>query len=401
MCAIDPVKGVGNPIRWNVIEGILKVVVWEGNRKWEGENDKVEDMIVCSLIMVHTSMHLTRSNPTEMATHGLPLLPIWIFSLYLTTFPVFREGEKEQEWGIWVGMQIVLAIGSDRTHINDFFEGGSLGKVMEDDQRWWRGQWSVSMSLYYGLHQLISFATTWVDPVEAMTHRLPIFASLPTLHNQVNDTGKVSNPLSWLQNSILTPLILQEHLPGVFYPIDHEPTISLVMSWFQTISGSYILPLPRSNIKGMFAAGDVRAQNLYGTAEYRMYKVQWGWWSLHILYHFTMQELNLIVSGLSMSSVAHLLSCLSVPKPKPTQAATYYQNEAGERKQHVWCGWCEGQEVWANGVWQVERPMAEDEEFLKDKKQSKYDKIFLVKPICVDAIGDILGRSTCQPCVLI
>ena len=32
-------------------------------------------------------------------------------------------------------MRIVLAIGSDGTRINDFFEGGNLGKVMEDNQR--------------------------------------------------------------------------------------------------------------------------------------------------------------------------------------------------------------------------------------------------------------------------
>ena len=54
-----------------------------------------------------------------------------------------------------------------------------------------------------------------------------------------------------------------------------------------------------------------------------------------------------------------------------------------------------------NGVWQVERPMAEKEEFLGDEKQSKYDEILLVKLICVDMLDDILGRSTCQPRVLI
>ena len=32
-------------------------------------------------------------------------------------------------------MRIVLAIGSDGMRINDFFEGGSLGKVMEDNRR--------------------------------------------------------------------------------------------------------------------------------------------------------------------------------------------------------------------------------------------------------------------------
>ena len=45
--------------------------------------------------------------------------------------------------------------------------------------------------------------------------------------------------------------------------------------------------------------------------------------------------------------------------------------------------------------------MAEKEEFLGGVKQSKYDEILLVKLICVDTLGDILGRSTCQPRVLI
>ena len=45
--------------------------------------------------------------------------------------------------------------------------------------------------------------------------------------------------------------------------------------------------------------------------------------------------------------------------------------------------------------------MAEDEEFLGDEEQSKYDELLLVKLIWVDTLGDILGRSTCQPRVLI
>ena len=45
--------------------------------------------------------------------------------------------------------------------------------------------------------------------------------------------------------------------------------------------------------------------------------------------------------------------------------------------------------------------MAEKEEFLGDEKQSKYDEILLVKLIWVDMLGDIFGRSTCQPHVLI
>ena len=44
--------------------------------------------------------------------------------------------------------------------------------------------------------------------------------------------------------------------------------------------------------------------------------------------------------------------------------------------------------------------MAEDEEFLGDEKQSKYDEILLVNLIWVDTLGDILERSTCRPRVL-
>ena len=45
--------------------------------------------------------------------------------------------------------------------------------------------------------------------------------------------------------------------------------------------------------------------------------------------------------------------------------------------------------------------MAEKEEFFGDEKQSKYDEILLVNLIWVDTLGDILGRSTCRPRVLI
>ena len=45
--------------------------------------------------------------------------------------------------------------------------------------------------------------------------------------------------------------------------------------------------------------------------------------------------------------------------------------------------------------------MAEEEEFLGDQKQSKYDELLFVKLIFVDTLGDIFGRSTCQPRVLI
>ena len=120
------------------------------------------------------------------------------------------------------------------------------------------------MSLYYCPRQL---PTTRVGPTEATTHRLPIFAPLPALHNQVDDKGKFSSPVSCPQNAILTPLILQEHLSGVFYPINHKPTISLVTPRFQTIPGGYILTPPRSNVNGVFAAGDV--QYIYGTAKRR------------------------------------------------------------------------------------------------------------------------------------
>ena len=45
--------------------------------------------------------------------------------------------------------------------------------------------------------------------------------------------------------------------------------------------------------------------------------------------------------------------------------------------------------------------MAEKEEFLGDEKQSKYDELLLVQLIWVDTLGDIFGRSTCRPRVLI
>ena len=82
--------------------------------------------------------------------------------------------------------------------------------------------------------------------------------------NQVDDTGTVSGSVS-LHQTTLTPLILQEHLSGVFYPIDHEPTTSFVTPRFQTIPGGYILIPPRPNVKGVFAAGDV--QYIYGTTK--------------------------------------------------------------------------------------------------------------------------------------
>ena len=45
--------------------------------------------------------------------------------------------------------------------------------------------------------------------------------------------------------------------------------------------------------------------------------------------------------------------------------------------------------------------MAEEEEFLGDEWQSKYDELLLVQLNWVDMLGDILGRSTCRPHVLI
>ena len=50
---------------------------------------------------------------------------------------------------------------------------------------------------------------------------------------------------------------------------------------------------------------------------------------------------------------------------------------------------------------EVERPMTEEEEFLGEEKQSEYDEILLVQLVWVDTLGDILGRSTYQPRVLI
>ena len=92
------------------------------------------------------------------------------------------------------------------------------------------------------------------------------FLYLPST-NQVDDTGKISSSVS-LRQTTLTPLILQEHLSGVFYPIDVEPTTSFVTPRFLTIPGGHILTPPRSNVKGVFAAGDV--QYIYGTTKRRV-----------------------------------------------------------------------------------------------------------------------------------
>ena len=42
---------------------------------------------------------------------------------------------------------------------------------------------------------------------------------------------------------------------------------------------------------------------------------------------------------------------------------------------------------------EAERPMAEEEEFLGDEWQSKYDELLLVQLIWVDMLGDIGGYA--------
>ena len=94
-------------------------------------------MIVCSPIMVHTSMHLTRSNPTETTTHGLPpssIIDLNLLSL-LNYLPRLRGGRVRTGIGDMIGYADSVSYRSDGTRINDFFEGGNLGKVMEDDWR--------------------------------------------------------------------------------------------------------------------------------------------------------------------------------------------------------------------------------------------------------------------------
>ena len=56
---------------------------------------------------------------------------------------------------------------------------------------------------------------------------------------------------------------------------------------------------------------------------------------------------------------------------------------------------------WGMVALQVERPIAEEEEFLGEEKQSKYGEILFVQLIWVDTLGNIFGRSTCRPRVLI
>ena len=155
-------------------------------------------------------------------------------------------------------MRIALAIGLDGMRINDFFEGGSLGRLWnmsEDDDKVDEVSVCRSIMVHTNSSYLVQLGST--QQKRRLTGFQYSLLYLPSA-NQVDDTGKVSSPLPWPQNTILTPLALQEHLSGVFYPIDHEPTISLVTPRFQTIPGGYILPEPRSNAKGVFAAGDVQ-----------------------------------------------------------------------------------------------------------------------------------------------
>ena len=132
------------------------------------------------------------------------------------------------------------------------------------------------MSLYYDLYQLILLAPLGLTQQKRRLTGFQYSLLYLPFTNQVDDTGKLSSPVSCPKNTMLTLLILQEHLSGIFYPINHEPTISFVTPQFQTIPGGYILTVPRSNAKGMFAAGDVQAQDLYGTAEQHMYEIQRG-----------------------------------------------------------------------------------------------------------------------------
>ena len=79
--------------------------------------------------MVHTSMHLTRSNSDypngNDGTRTSSIVYLNFLSL-LNYLPRLRGGRVRTGMG---GMSITLAIGLEGTHINDFFEGGSLGRL--------------------------------------------------------------------------------------------------------------------------------------------------------------------------------------------------------------------------------------------------------------------------------
>ena len=154
-------------------------------------------------------------------------------------------------------MPITLAIGLEGTCINDFFEGGSLGRLCkmsgDDDEV---DKVSVRRSIVVRTHSFHLLQLGLIQQKRRLTGFQYSLLYLPST-NQVDDTGKVSSSVSSHQTT-LTPLILQEHLSGVFYPINHELTISFVTPQFQTTPGGYILPEPRSNVKGVFAAGDVQ-----------------------------------------------------------------------------------------------------------------------------------------------
>ena len=125
-------------------------------------------------------------------------------------------------------MRIALAIGLDGTRINDFFEGGSLGRLWKmsgDDGD--VDEVSVCRSIMVRTNSSHLLRLGLTQQKRRLTGFQYSLLYLPSA-NQVDDTGKVSSPLPWPQNTILTPLASQEHLSGVFYPIDHEPTTSFV-----------------------------------------------------------------------------------------------------------------------------------------------------------------------------
>ena len=94
-------------------------------------------------------------------------------------------------------MQIALAIGLDGTRINDFFEGGSLGRLWKmsgDDGD--VDEVSVCRSIMVRTNSFHLLRLGLTQQKRRLTGFQYSLLYLPSA-NQVDDTEKVSSPLPW------------------------------------------------------------------------------------------------------------------------------------------------------------------------------------------------------------
>ena len=110
-------------------------------------------------------------------------------------------------------MRITLAIGLDGTRINDFLEGGSLGRLWKmsgDDGEVDEMPVCRFIMVRTNSSYLVQLGLT--QQKRRLTGFQYSFLYLPS--TPVDDTGKVSSPVSYPQNTILTPLIAGTATPS-------------------------------------------------------------------------------------------------------------------------------------------------------------------------------------------